>query len=436
MRIKFAIFLLMAGLAHGVDLDARHFYVTNDVSSARPAVSPLRWYQGESVKMDLYVRRGANPVDLSASGLYPRWEVFLESDQSTAYVMSTGTIANATNGYITFSLTPATANLPTNTYKSYVKLYQPIAGTNTYVGMVYKTDAQVYWSPSATNFTYVGPYTNSTETDPIWQSEKSGYVTNGANISGFNNDSAYITLGDVPAQTTQVYVAQAGTAQVAAAYSETDPVWVSESNLYYLASNPDSYVASGDDISTLSNNVQYLRTLNVQVAGGLTSSEITPGTITLDGSEFLTNAVAGANITIGITNQVAYITGQAGGDPIDSRAVTNNINMAGYTVTNARYDSSTIPYQLTASAGTATVSRAFGDTLYLVCTGNTEIVFDSTFPTAQVGRVSIDVNPQSFTITLSTNNYTWTTTPTFTASEINPTYFRKKYGSAMWEVRQ
>lgn len=76
--------------------------------------------------------------------------------------MNTGTVANATNGYVTFSLTPELANLPTNSYKSYVKLYQPVNGTNTYVGMAYKTDLRVEWSPSATNFTYQGPYTNAT----------------------------------------------------------------------------------------------------------------------------------------------------------------------------------------------------------------------------------------------------------------------------------
>ena len=161
MRKLISLLLLIAGTASAVDLNVRHFYVTNDVSSARPAVSPLRWYAGESVEMDLHVTRGSDPVDLSGAGMYPRWEVFKDGDTTNAYIESTGTIVTATNGYITFDLTPELANLPADEYVSYVKLYQPVSGTNRYVGMVYKTDAQVYWSPSATNFTYQGPYTNA-----------------------------------------------------------------------------------------------------------------------------------------------------------------------------------------------------------------------------------------------------------------------------------
>jgi hypothetical protein len=55
---------LAAATAHA-QLDVRHYYITNDVSQARSAVAPLRWYQGESLKIDLYAVRGTAPVSLS-----------------------------------------------------------------------------------------------------------------------------------------------------------------------------------------------------------------------------------------------------------------------------------------------------------------------------------------------------------------------------------
>ena len=56
--------VLVAGQALAA-LDVRHYYLTNDVSSAAVAVSPLKWQQGESVKIDLYARRGTVPIDLT-----------------------------------------------------------------------------------------------------------------------------------------------------------------------------------------------------------------------------------------------------------------------------------------------------------------------------------------------------------------------------------
>lgn len=170
----------------GADLDVRHFYKTNDVSGARAAVSPLVWYQGDSVKLDLYVRRGTAAVDLSASGLFAVWEAAGLTNNTTLYISDTGTVANATNGYLTFSLAVSEANLPTNTYDSWVKLYQPVNGTNTYVGTAYRTTVQVLYSPSATNIAYAGPFTN-------------GYILNWGNVTQqgtapfvATTDSAYL----------------------------------------------------------------------------------------------------------------------------------------------------------------------------------------------------------------------------------------------------
>lgn len=203
MKRTYVIFLFAAFSACAGDLDVRHLYITNDVSSAKPAVSPIRWYEGESVKMDLYVRRGVAPVDLSATGLYARWEGFLATNNTLAYLMKTGTIANATNGYITFDLEPSDANLPTNTYKSFVKIYQQAGSTNRYVGAALASDIHVLWGPNASNITYMGPYTNSAESDPVWAVDK---ISITSSITGLSTTQALHTAAISGLQSTQATI--------------------------------------------------------------------------------------------------------------------------------------------------------------------------------------------------------------------------------------
>ena len=150
------LWLTFGSAAIAGDLDVRHYYVTNDITGVRPAVQALRWFQGERVKLDLYVRRGTTPVDLSAAGLYCTWEIVGKTNPTTAYIINTGTVANATNGYLTFNLAPSAANLATNTYDGYVKCYQ--GSTN--LGVVYRSPIESWYSLSGTNWAYAGPLTN------------------------------------------------------------------------------------------------------------------------------------------------------------------------------------------------------------------------------------------------------------------------------------
>lgn len=150
----------LGSVAVAADLDVRRYYLTNDVASARSTITPLKWYQGESVKMDLYARRGTTAVDLSASGLYAVWIVAGRgSGSATTYLSSTGTVANATNGYVTFAVTPSQANLPTNTYDTWVQTYQPSNGAVIYAGTIFRGSAEVYYLPSVTNAPYTGATT-------------------------------------------------------------------------------------------------------------------------------------------------------------------------------------------------------------------------------------------------------------------------------------
>ena len=96
------------------------------VVDAREVVTAdrLPWYAGESVGYTILSRRGTNIVEIPA-GSVPVWTVL---DAATnAYVVSTGSVVNATNGEVRFWLPAPQANLPAGDYLSFATAYQ---GTN------------------------------------------------------------------------------------------------------------------------------------------------------------------------------------------------------------------------------------------------------------------------------------------------------------------
>lgn len=162
-------------LAQNVDI--RHLYITNDVSQAESEAVPVTWFQGESVKMDLWLVRGTRAVNYTTTGTFARMEAFLATNTTTAYIMSTGTIAN-TNGYITFDLPPDRTTLPARKYNLQVRIYQTVLGTNRYVGTCLYSDLNVVWSSATNYYNYVGPFTNSAaEYDPVWAASASAGIT-------------------------------------------------------------------------------------------------------------------------------------------------------------------------------------------------------------------------------------------------------------------
>lgn len=204
-RFIFVLLAAAAMTARAADLDLRHITITNDIAGTRPAVSPLKWFQGESVKVDIYAVRGTNALDTSGTSMTCRLEAFIKTSITTAYLMETGTV-NST-GHCAFDITPERANLPTNIYTAFVKLYQSVSGTNRYVGTVYNGDLQILTGSSATNYVYQGPYTNSSETDPVFSASVAGRIT-ASDTSRWNTVSA----GGVVSWTAGTGLTNAGTA--------------------------------------------------------------------------------------------------------------------------------------------------------------------------------------------------------------------------------
>ncbi len=323
MRYIFVL-LFFASMGFAVDLDTRHFYMTNDVSSARSAVSPFRWYQGESVKLDLYVKRGSSAVDLSASGLFPRWEAYVDGNLTNAYIMTTGTVENATNGHVGFALSPATANLPTNTYTSYIKLYQPILGTNTYVGMALKTETQVYWSPSATEYTYQGPWTNSSD----------GYLTSAeaqaTYVDTIINGGTSGTTGSVSrsgAEVTLTFPSPSSASTNLSDYNndvpflitETDPLWASVSNQIQtdVQSNnakqsyptADSNKLAGIESGATSNSTDAYLLARANHTGTQLASTISDFQTQVSNNTLVASALQNGDSNSNLVNGAGYLTG-------------------------------------------------------------------------------------------------------------------------------
>lgn len=195
--------IMVAGSASAT-LDVRHYYLTNDVSAAAVAVSPLKWQQGESVKIDLYARRGTTAIDLTGVTTV-RMETTHPTNLTQLYMCETGTVASATNGYVTFDISPANANLPTsNLYTAYMRCYTYTNSENRYVGDIYKGPVYVLFGPSATNVIWRGPYTNAVESDPVYSawSSTNAWLTQAATtaqgyVNGLSNNVIRLQTNDL-----------------------------------------------------------------------------------------------------------------------------------------------------------------------------------------------------------------------------------------------
>ena len=278
-RLLTCAFFLATLSAWAVDLDVRHIYVTNDISGTRPSVAALRWYGGESVKLDMYIQRGTAPVDLSGTGLYARIEAFLATNRTSAYLMNTGVVASATNGYITFDLTPEQANLSPSNYLAYVKLYQPISGTNRYIGTVWKSDLQVFWGPSATNFVYQGPYTNAVETDPIFVASVAYRLTVADTSYWYKAITAVSNeVDDVQSNTNYYQTAYGWGNHAAQGYLKAG------SNVSVLV-NDSGYVSTNTFDSGTNGAVVAAKDYTDAATQGLVTASITNAVLPLDGSQ-------------------------------------------------------------------------------------------------------------------------------------------------------
>lgn len=163
MKNLLLILIVLLPMSGWGQLYLRHITTTNDVSGgAGIAYDEVKWFQGESVRYDVTIEQDGAALDLSGEpGLVPLWEVYRRSSPTdTAVVVVTGTVHNAVSGVLRFELDPDESAAPAGSYQSEVTLLQVVDETTNYTGVATRNQAEILYSPSASNYNYTGPYTN------------------------------------------------------------------------------------------------------------------------------------------------------------------------------------------------------------------------------------------------------------------------------------
>jgi hypothetical protein len=131
-------------------------------------MTPIRFYQAESIRLDITALRGQKPALLTAPDVFVRWEAYQELGDTNAFIHALGEVVDAAAGKARFWLTPEQSNLPPGSYHSIVRAFQPVGETNRYIGVVAYNRLEVLWGPDANIYQYQGPFPILIEQDPLW----------------------------------------------------------------------------------------------------------------------------------------------------------------------------------------------------------------------------------------------------------------------------
>lgn len=167
--------------------------------SENSEVEDIEFYQGESVQLDLYLKRYNRPISLP-SDAYPVWKAWIDGAPSVLYINATGTVHNAGNGHVRVTLTPSQSNATNRAYKFSVPIYQ---GAN-YMGIGADGDLTINYSPVSGGLSYVGtvaPYVSEVVAGSGIAVTTNGSVrtiaTTGAGSGDFLADGTVAMTGDL-----------------------------------------------------------------------------------------------------------------------------------------------------------------------------------------------------------------------------------------------
>jgi len=150
MRTLARLFAALLFLPAMAQTNMREINVISDQSDPL-AGGDIEFFQGESVRLNIYLRRGNTSVSVP-TGALPVWKAWVDGVPGTLYINVTGTVVNASTGQLRVELTPAQSNATNQTYKSQVQLYN----STTYMGVAWTGDLEILYSPAASGLTYVG----------------------------------------------------------------------------------------------------------------------------------------------------------------------------------------------------------------------------------------------------------------------------------------
>ena len=152
MKNIFGILLLTSALFAADPLDLNHITITTDQDEQAVLDENLKFYQAESIRLDIFVKRNGKRVEIPEDA-YSVWSAWTDGAPTTLYINDTGTVFSVSAGTMRHELTPAEANLSAGTYKTQVQLFE---GT-TRMGVIASGDIVVSYSPSGASVVYTGP---------------------------------------------------------------------------------------------------------------------------------------------------------------------------------------------------------------------------------------------------------------------------------------
>jgi hypothetical protein len=156
--LMFAAFAGLACCAIAQDLAVNETTATWDTTQRRKKQS-IVLMRGESYPYTLTAKNGTSPIDLSPTNTFVLWRIngSGETDYTNTYIASTGTIENATNGTVSFLLTPRDTNLRPGYYDGYIDAWQADGTNITRKGTLQTQIIDIRYSPYLNDTNYLGP---------------------------------------------------------------------------------------------------------------------------------------------------------------------------------------------------------------------------------------------------------------------------------------
>jgi len=114
--------------------------------------------RGESLPYTLTARNGSSSIDLTPTNVFVVWRINGSGDDYTnTYLVSTGTVINATNGTVSFLLSPRDTNLRPGYYNGYIDAWQAEGQTVTRKGTLQTQTIDIRYSPYLNDTNYLAP---------------------------------------------------------------------------------------------------------------------------------------------------------------------------------------------------------------------------------------------------------------------------------------
>ena len=193
--MKAKLFLMFLLLSIALSAQAQHRPVTfyTDISRLDYARDALQIFQGDSLTLHIYARHGASAVNLGG-GTFALWTIS-DASASQLWMIATGTVANATAGYVRVTCYPSQTLLPPKQYLSQVRVYGVQAGVTQAIATVLYATTLVMPSADVT----ASMATNTIS--PPWTITVNDY-SGGANLENLSN--GLVSVGATATQALEV----------------------------------------------------------------------------------------------------------------------------------------------------------------------------------------------------------------------------------------